>query len=183
MKMLVNREYIGNSQPFDLDRVKLHLRVDHDDEDAEILNMGFAAASDVEAFAQIALLNQTIRLNIFEPTLGGYGLHLPIGPVLAPETVAISIDGEAFDGFEALGGGRPYVRWLSSYHDLTPSRISIEYTAGYGEAAGDIPNDLQLAIMDQAAAMYDGRSPSDAKTPTTSPHMARIGARYRGVSV
>ncbi|SIS93432.1 hypothetical protein SAMN05878426_1206 [Phaeovulum vinaykumarii] len=35
--------------------------------------------------------------------------------------------------------------------------------------------------MDQAALHYDGRSPMDAKALSTSPHMARVGARYRGV--
>jgi len=37
--------------------------------------------------------------------------------------------------------------------------------------------------MDQVALHYDGRSPMDAKSLTTSPHMARVAARYRGVQV
>ncbi len=37
--------------------------------------------------------------------------------------------------------------------------------------------------MDQAALHYDGRSPMGAKSLTTSPHMARVAARYRGVQV
>lgn len=93
------------------------------------------------------------------------------------------IDGDAFSAFDFVGGNRPYIRWLASYHDLTPSRMTIEYQAGFGTAASDIPEDLAQALMDQAALHYDGRSPMDAKSLTTSPHMARIGARYRGVQV
>lgn len=183
MKMLVSREYADNLRPFDLDQLKLHLRVDHDDEDAAILNMGFAAAAEIEAFAQIALLHQTIRVNILEPATGGHGITLPIGPVLDPASVAVQINGQAFDGFEVLGFRRPYLLWPNRYRDLAPSRVDIKYKAGFGAEAADIPNDLRLALMDQAAALYDGRSPSDAKVLSCSPHMARISARYRGVSV
>jgi len=183
MRMLVNREYTGDQLPFSLFELKTHLRVDHDDEDLAIQNIGLAAAADVESFAQIALLSQLIRVNIFEPAIGCHGIKLPIGPVLDAASVAITVDGEAFTGFEVATGGRPFVTWKASYADLVPSRLGIEYTAGFGAAASNIPADLRLAIMDQAAAIYDGRSPSDAKTLATSPHMARIGARYRGVSV
>ena len=82
-----------------------------------------------------------------------------------------------------VSGVRPYLRWQDAYHDLTPRQVTIEYQAGFGATATDIPYDLAQALMDQAALHYDGRSPMDAKSLTTSPHMARIGARYRGVQV
>ncbi len=89
----------------------------------------------------------------------------------------------AFAAFDFVGGNRPYIRWLADYHDLTPSRMTIEYQIGFGDAAADVPPDLAKALMDQASLHYDGRSPMDAKSLTTSPHMARAGARYRGVQV
>ncbi|MEM9578250.1 MAG: phage head-tail connector protein [Pseudomonadota bacterium] len=180
MKMLVHRIAGGAALPFVLEDLKLHLRVSDDAEDAAIQNIGETAAAEIEHFAQIALLIQTIRLTIFDPTREP-GLRLPIGPVAHDHTPTVTIDGEAFTAFDFVGGNRPYIRWLDAYFDLIPSRMIIEYQAGFGAAASNVPPDLAQALMDQAALHYDGRSPMDAKSLTTSPHMARIGARYRGV--
>jgi len=182
MKMLVHRTAGGSALPFILDDLKLHLRVPDDAEDTAVQNIGLTAAAEIEQFAQIALLTQTIRVTIFNPPQE-YGLNLPIGPVADDDVPTVTIDGEAFTAFDFVGGNRPYIRWLASYYDLTPSRIIIEYQAGFGAGASDLPSDLAQALMDQAALHYDGRSPMDAKSLTTSPHMARVGARYRGVQV
>lgn len=182
MKMLVHREAVSVAPPFDFAQLKGFLRVDQDDEDLLISNLGHTAAAEIEHFAQIALLNQTIRVVIFNPTQE-YGIGLPIGPAAVDATATVTVDGEAFTGFQFEGGKRPYLRWLASFYDLSPSRVVIEYQAGFGATHAAIPPDLAQAIRDQAAILYDARGPMDAKTQTTSPHMARIGARYRGVSV
>lgn len=182
MKMLVHRTAVSSAQPFDLNNLKLHIRVNDDVDDLEIMKMGYTAAAEIEQFAQIALLTQTIRVTILNPPQE-YGLNLPIGPVSDDDVPTVTIDGEAFTAFDFVGGHRPYIRWLASYYDLITSRMTIEYQAGFGEASASIPHDLAQALMDQAALHYDGRSPMDAKSLTTSPHMARVGARYRGVQV
>ena len=182
MKMLVHRITDSSAQSFVLDDLKAHIRVNDDVDDTAIVNMGHTAAAEIEQFAQIALLTQAIRVTIFDPTREG-GLRLPIGPVADDDIPTVTIDGEAFTAFDFVGGNRPYIRWLAAWHDLTPSRITIEYEAGFGADASSIPHDLSQALMDQAALHYDGRSPMDAKSLTTSPHMARVGARYRGVQV
>lgn len=182
MKMLVNRISKNSALPFSLELVKAHLRVDGHDDDASIAFMALAAAREVEDFAQIALLTQTIRVNIFNPRQE-CSLNLPIGPVSDDDVPTVTIDGEAFTSFEFVGGKRPSIRWLASYYDLTPSRMTIEYKAGFGEALASIPHDIAQAVMDQTALYYDVRSPMDAKMLTRSPHMARIGARYRGVRI
>lgn len=180
MKMLVHRIPAGSEAPFFLDDLKIHMRVDGDYENAAIITMGETAAAEIEQFAQIALLTQTIRVTIFGSAPSS-GLSLPIGPTAEDATVTVTIDGEAFMGFELVGGNRPYIRWLAPFHELTPSRINIEYPADFGATASSIPPDLAQALMDQATLHYDGRSPMDARSLTTSPHMARVGARYRGV--
>lgn len=182
MKLLVHRLAVSVAPPFDLTQLKLHLRVSDDAENAAINSIGLTAAAELEQFAQIALLIQTIRVTIFDPVLDA-GLSLPIGPFADEYLPTVTIDGEAFTDFDVAGGTRPYIRWRDQYHNLTPSRMTIEYLAGFGAAASDIPADLAQALMDQAALHYDGRSPMDAKSLTTSPHMARIGARYRGVQL
>ncbi|ARE38334.1 hypothetical protein RGUI_0193 [Rhodovulum sp. P5] len=181
MKTLIHRTPAAG-MPFVLSDLKWHLRVDHSDDDTAITNIGCTAAAELEDFAQIALLTQTIRVTVFAPEVSVGGFTLPIGPVIDSDTVTVSLDGADFTGFEFVPGKRrPYLRWLDSYYDAAPERLAIEYQAGFGADASAIPIDLAQAIMDQAALYYDGRSPMDRKALTTSPHMARIGARYRGV--
>ena len=180
MRMFVHRVTASAALPFILDDLKLHLRCTDGAEDAAIQNIGKTSAAELEQFAQIALLSQTIKVTIFDPN-ADQGLHLPIGPVLDANALSVTVDGAPFAEFDLIEGIRPYIRWSKSYHDQAPSRVTIEYVAGFGAAAIDIPSDLAQALMDQAALHYDGRSPMDAKSLTTSPHMARIGARYRGV--
>lgn len=183
MKMLVHREAVSEAPPYSLSDIKLYLRVEHFDEDMAIQSMARTAALDLEDFAQIALLTQTIRVVIFDPVSQEYGFRLPIGPVAMNPTVTVTIDGEPFTAFQVEGGKHPYLRWSAAYYDLQPCRIVIEYQAGFGASAANIPADLSQALRDQVALLYDMRSPVSAKTMTSSPHMARIGARYRGVSM
>lgn len=183
MKMLVHRVAHSAALPFSLSDLKQYLRVIHDDEDPGISLIGAAAAAEIEKFSQMALINQTVRVTIFDPVSGECGLSLPVGPVADDAAVAVTIDGEAFTDFELCGGNRPYIRWIASWFDLRPKRLTIEYTAGFGADETSIPRDMAQAIMDQAALIFDGRSPMDGRGPTLSPHFARIGARYRGVSL
>ncbi|MEM8823160.1 MAG: hypothetical protein AAGF30_06080 [Pseudomonadota bacterium] len=181
MKMLVYRTPIASRVPFSIADLRAHLRVADGSEDMAITKIGLAAAAEIEQFAQIALLDQMIRVTIFGPKRES-SLRLPIGPVRDGVTPTVTIDGEPFNAFNFAAGNRPYINWLVEYHDLTPNRMTIEYQAGFGPTMAEVPYDLAQALLDQAALLYDGRSPMDAKALTTSPHMARVGARYRGVS-
>lgn len=181
--MLVHREPLATTSAFDLDALKQFLRVDHSDEDATIENIGKTAALELEHFAQLALLNQTVRVSILDPRACDHGLTLPVGPIAASETPVVQIDGEAFTDFSVTSGIRPFLTWRGAWYEMTPDRIVIDYVAGFGASAAEIPPDLAQAVMDQALLLYDGRSPADPRQSSASPHLARIGARYRGVSV
>lgn len=181
MKMLTHREPISIGRPFELAEIKATLRIDFPDDDLEIERTGWAAAAELEQFAQIALLHQTIRLTVFSPNPLNSNLILPIGPVDEADVPTVAFDGVEVADFAWVGGNRPCIRWSESYRHRLPTRIAIEYRAGFGATAADIPRDLMQALIDQAALLFAGRSPMDGKTLTSSPHMARIGARYRGV--
>lgn len=182
MKMLVHRTRHGLGDLFSLRELKDHLRVSDDSEDAAIALIGETAAAEIEQFAQVALVTQTVRVTIFNPSCES-GLSLPIGPVADGAVPTVTVDGEAFASFDFVGGLRPYIYWVSEFAKLAPRRLTIEYIAGFGDSFNHVPADLSQALMDQAALHYDGRSPMDAKTLTTSPHMARVSARYRGVQL
>lgn len=182
MKMHVQRVVTSQNVPFELESLRQHLRVSDGSEDIDIAQIGRTAAADLEHMAQIALLSQDIKISIFGATLGE-GMSLPIGPVSEAKNPFIHWDDEPFGGFVFVDGNRPYIHWDAEFQGKCPTRLDIDYEAGFGTDASFIPFDLSQAIMDQAALHYDGRAPMDAKALTSSPHMARIAAKYRGVQL
>lgn len=182
MKMLVQRTPVTDAAPFWLPDVQAHVRVSDEAEAATLEAMAATAAAEIEQFGQIALLYQTVRVTIFDRPTESY-LRLPIGPVADDARPTVTIDGNPFTDFRFTGGIRPCITWGAGFNTLRPGWMSIEYQAGFGPTSADIPRDLGQALLDQTALHYDGRSPMDAKSLTTSPHMARIGARYRGVQI
>jgi len=182
MKVLTHSTSVTENEPFVLTEVKAHFRVDHSDDDEAIARIAWAAAAEIEQFAQIRLLTHVVRLTVFDPDTGQMWFRLALGPVDQDSPPSVLVDGVAFTDFEFVGGSRAGIRWGATWAELSdPTRVTIEYTAGFGDTAADIPADLAQAVMDQAALHYDGRSPMSHRDLTTSPHMARIGARYRGV--
>lgn len=180
MKMLVSRTSEIGAPPFQLEDLQRHLRVRAGRDDSAIFDMGMTAAADIEHVAQVALFIQTIKVTIFSPPQDA-GLNLPIGPVADEDLPTVFIDGAAFTAFDFAGGQRPYIRWQDDFFNLSPGQLTISYQAGFGSECTDIPFDLRQAIMDQTAVYYDARGPVDTRMATTSPHMSRIAARYRGV--
>ncbi len=179
MTFLIDRVE-GDALPFDLESLKAQARVDGGDTDAELERMGRAAAAELEHFAQLALLTQTIRVNILDP-LTGPVLRLPIGPTAFDAVPQVTLDGMAFTLFDFIGGLRPSIRWREPYIPYSACHIQIEYQAGFGADHTAIPPELMAALLDQATLHYDNRGAGDAQTLPNSPHFSRIGARYRGV--
>lgn len=155
---------------FDLEALKLHARVDTDDEDTVLQLMGRTATHEIEAYCDIALLRQTIIVSVEATT---DPIHLPVGP-LAPDAV-VSIDGEPVIG--AVTAGRYPA--LTFPDDITGS-VSVSYEAGYGDEPSDIPADLQYAVIDHASRLYEMRGADDGEQGL-SVAAARICARYRRV--
>lgn len=178
--MIIERLAHSDAAPFDESFLAQHVRLFNEtDLIAEVIRQGFAAAGELENFAQVALLNQEIKVTL-EDWPRASRFDLPIIPMLDPLSLTITVDGEAFEEFAVMSGLRPAVR-------LTGTRpcglIVVSYEAGFGEAYTDIPADLVHAVMDQAAAYFEMRGTGDGKTNGMSPHAARIAARYRRVSL
>lgn len=175
----MNVERISRSpEPvLDLTEAKNHTRVLFDDDDADFVNAIDAVAREAEDYGQIALINQTIRVTL--PCWPRAMIfNLPIAPLLDWSTVTVTADGEAFDDYAVMTGRRPALRLSGS---RPQGVIVIEYVAGFGDAAGDIPGDLRKAMLDQVSVYYDTRGAVDKQAVSLSPHFARILGRYRGV--
>ena len=177
--MIIERLSMPTLPAVSLTDLKEHCRVDGYSFDYELARHGKAAATELETYAALALLDQSIRVTLpVWPRKDTFGL--PIIPMIDPLSVTVTADGVAFEDYAVCTGHRPALR-LSG--DRPCGVIVIEYLAGFGPTATSIPADLANAIMDQAAAFLDAKGAGDGKTNGMSPHMARIAARYRRVSV
>lgn len=157
--------------PVSLADAKDHLRVLHDDEDMLIQRLVLAAAREIEAYCEIALTRQTISLTVLAE--GGDIIPLPLGP-LAPDA-EVTVDGAP------LVNGITHGRWpVLMLPDWMTGPVAVTYEAGFGDTSASVPDDLQLAVMEQAAFAYDHRGDVEAK-PGLTPAAARICARYRRV--
>ena len=176
--MIYTRTPINTALPVTLADVKDHLRVTHTLEDALITRMIWTAALEFEDQCGIALLSQTIAAtSAIDP---GTDLELPIGPVATGAT--ITVEALAEDGTTApitaywLEAGRYAVVHLT---DTPDHRVRISYPASLAASAAAVPADIQMAIADQVARLYDQRGGVFDRGPALSAHSARVIARYR----
>lgn len=168
--MAYTRTPISTAAPFDLEAVKTHARIDGDYENDALAMMAGAAAREIEAHCELALLTQLITLTV---QAEGEAIPLPCGP--ADSLGEVTVDGAAL--INGLTGGRYPVLHLP---DDMRGPVIVAYVAGFGDEADSIPDDLQLAIMDQAGAYYDTRATTDGPQGLTLA-ASRIAARYRRV--
>ena len=183
--MIVTRTPLTTDAPYDLDAVKQHARVSFDDDDMALALMADAAAREIEAHSELALLRQIITVSC---TRTAGPIRLPVGPLdlLALDDHPVTVQTREADG--------SLVSWPQGWW-IDPARnpvlhldavdgdsLVVRYVAGFGATAGSIPSDLQLAIMDQAARSYDLRGAEDG-VQGLSLAASRIAARYRRVAV
>ena len=170
--------------PVDLDRLADFLRVDIADPD--LVGMAETAAREVEAYADLALTDQTIAATTDH--WPGTIIDLPVGPVT--DTTGATVELIELDGSTTpittgwwIEGGR-YPR-LHFTEGQPGGRIRVTYQAGFGPDALAVPADLAHAVMDHAGRLYDMRSCSHHRHDGAglSPHAARIVARYRRVKL
>lgn len=178
--MRYTRTPTTNAAPFNLQAVKAYLRVAHTDEDPTIEHVAYAAAAEVEAYCDLALLAQTITATTDQ--WPGSVIELPCGPLLegAPVSVAVvEVDGTLTPvptGWWIEGGRYPRLHFTT-----TPGApLRVTYGAGYGGDRGDIPLPLCLAISDLALRLFTRRGDEDVKQ-SLSAAASRVLARFRKI--
>jgi uncharacterized phiE125 gp8 family phage protein len=180
--MLYTRTLIGTAKAVPLYALQSFVRIDDPCEIDTLQAMGDTAAAEIEAYADLALITQTITTTTGQ--WPGQDVALPVGPVAPgtiPTVVVIEADGTTTpvaDGFWLETG-----RWPVLHFTTTPGgRLSITYQAGYGATAADIPPDIAHSITDLAARLWDQRGVDDGAA-TLPPAASRIMARHRRVSL
>lgn len=144
-----------------LAEAKDYLRLGHDGEDELVADLTDAAVARVEVEAGVALLTRTLRLTLVDwPRLFAQrGLRLRPAPVSALiEARVASGDGpqDVTSRLRFVAGQLCPRRW--SYLPAIPidGALEVDFTAGFG-AAGDVPDDLKLAVKRTLAAAYGAR--------------------------
>jgi uncharacterized phiE125 gp8 family phage protein len=155
-------------EPVTLAEAKLHLRVDGTAEDTLISSLIVTSRLNVEAAVGLALITQSWScfLDAWPP---GPALKLPLRPVQSIAAVRLYDDNAvvttlAPDTYLLDGAGAParLVR-KAALAWPKPGRIAngieIAFTAGYGNAAADVPSPIRQAILLLTAHWYEHRSP------------------------
>lgn len=161
------------------------------DDDAALSRALETATAVVEKACAIALVQQSWvwraprwRGLASAPTT----MELPRAPVISIDAVQL-IDAEGTASDWASGqwrldqsAARPRIRALSSAPPCPEGGFEITFTAGYGAAAEDAPDDLRQAVAILAGQYFDRRGDGDAATRSAPPpEVAALLAPYRHI--
>lgn len=157
-------------EPLTLVQAKQHLRVDFDDDDELITDLISVARETAEDRTSRALILSRWRLTVdaFSPAL-----ELPNPPCLSVQSVTFfDVDGvqrtlDPADYFVDTVSEPAYIvpaagrSWPATQDRI--NAIVVEYSAGYGAAAADVPKPVVQWIKLAMTDLYDNRSLSADK--------------------
>jgi uncharacterized phiE125 gp8 family phage protein len=151
-------------EPVTLADAKAELRIDHDSEDALINGLIRAAREEVEQTTGLAMIEQGWRLALDCIPQNGRVL-LRRGPVRDVTSVtAYGSDGEASVLDPSDYQLDPLSRPARLHFEVAPgdlrvfNGIEIDFTAGYGEAAPDVPDLLKRAVLMLVSHWFEFRA-------------------------
>jgi uncharacterized phiE125 gp8 family phage protein len=160
-------------EPVLLAEAKLHLKVDHNDDDLLIDILIQAARETVEQKINRSLITQsrTMKMDYFPRNYGrGYAedwgaIMLPYGPISSVTTVKYYDEDEVQQTMSASlywvdsSSGLPKIvvkdSWPSSYE--MPNAVEVIYVAGYGASSSYVPKALRHAMYLIIGHLYENR--------------------------
>ncbi|RDI51228.1 head-tail connector protein [Microvirga subterranea] len=156
-------------EPVTLDEVKDHLRVTNDLEDDLLSNLITTARQKLDG--PRGLLGRALITQTWTATLDGFPrvIDLPFAPVSAVSAItyrdttgieqtlaadAYMVAGLLDDHLTAIspvcGKSWPFIPY-------SPGRVSVTFTAGYGDAPEDVPEPIRTAIKMLVGHLYKNR--------------------------
>lgn len=147
-------------EPVTSDEVKEFLRISGDAENNTINDLIRSARIEAEKFMRISLIKQKWRLAYScTPEME---VDLPMGPVSSVDAVTL-VDK---DGNETEFSSANYYLSPARYFlffDVLPSAkfIHIDYFAGYGETANDVPQAIKTGLLNQIVHRYENRGKAE----------------------
>jgi uncharacterized phiE125 gp8 family phage protein len=180
------------AEPVTLADMKLHLRVSHDSEDAQISGLIKAAREELEQATGLALISQGWRLYL-DCWPGTQIVLVHKAPVIALSAATIydmagAPSSLSLSGFVLDRASRP-ARIALPDAVTAPGKklngIEIDFTAGFGATGVDVPDGLKRAIMLLAAHWYEfrGAETFERESAAWPPSFERFVSRYRRVGL
>jgi uncharacterized phiE125 gp8 family phage protein len=156
------------AEPISLAEAKAHLRVDANDEDALLTSLIVAARTFVEKTLARAFVTESWSLYLDGLPRSGT-IALPIAPVQEvtavrvydPDGVPAEIDEENYS-VDALSEPARLVLSGGAAQMLPGRRLNayeVAFTAGYGDAAADVPEPIRHALKLLVAHWFEHREP------------------------
>ncbi len=156
-------------EPVDLAYVKTFLRVDHSDEDTLITTLIKTARHQVENIIGRTLIRRTFIYRGVVPR--GDCISLPRPPLLsvarltliAENDQAVDIPASDYDVSVRCEPGEIRLKPSVSWSDYLPvfANLEIEFDAGYGGAADDVPLPIKQAILLLIAQNFEHRDQNE----------------------
>jgi len=178
-------------EPVTVSEAKAHLRVDGTAEDTLIGSLILTSRLHIEAALGLALMTQSWRLTL-DAWPNGRELELPLRPLQSLASVKVlSADGTAeavpSSAYVVDVDGMPprIVRNNGSWPQLerAVNGIEIEFTAGFGDGAADVPAPIRQALLMLVAHWYERRDPIEVGSRETAipAAVSDLLAPYRAV--
>ncbi len=177
------------SEPVDLADAKLHLRVDTIDEDVLIEGLISAARVSIEAYAGLALINQTWDM-VLDAWPGPHGrgsqnpvVNLEMGPVTS--IVSVTVEGTLLDAQNYNLAPGLHARLVRTAGASWPepnapaAGIIVRLNAGFGASSSTVPRDLRHAILMTVAHWFETREPVSGEGDGLTPTVRGLLAPYR----
>ena len=151
-------------EPVTLTEAKLHLRVDHTDDNSLITILIQAAREITEQHLGRSLITQsrTVKLDYF-PRCNE--ITVPYGPLVSVTTLKYYDEDEVqqtmsstlywVDASSDIGRIRVKDAWPGTY-DM-PNAVEVIYVAGYGAAGSNVPQAIKAAILLIVGHLYENR--------------------------
>lgn len=154
-----------------LEQLKLHARIETDDEDTELERLLLAATSAVENECRgLALVDRTIEVLVSEAPVGD--VALPVRPARTLEQVAtyaadgtetvVDLDGYLLRPDHRVQLANGTLSW-PVFGERLYGGLGLRYVAGYGPTAATVPHELQQAVLALATYWADNREASSAR--------------------
>lgn len=169
-------------EPIEVDDLRQHLRVEHNDEDSYISMLIPAVRGIAESY-----IDGIISDRVFQYSLDQFTscIELPVRPIDidsitisytddegGPQTVAsFDVESTAYSATLKPDYGEA---WPSV--ETSKDNVVIQFTAGYGAAFGEVPAEIKHALYMLASTLYDQREDHTAgielkSVPTSSSYL------------
>jgi uncharacterized phiE125 gp8 family phage protein len=175
------------AEPLTLAETKLHLRLDTTADDTLVTSLIVAARHHLEQVTGLCLMTQTLRL-YRDDWPDDHVIQINRSPVQTIAAITIynaagSPVQVSLEGHVLAGKAQPARLYLPDMPDTLRAinGIEVDFVAGFGAAATDVPDGLKRAMLMHVAMMYElrGAVPADMQPGGIPDGYARLIAPFQ----